>query len=79
MHAQHPFISLDVHFEAIHDHGDRGYAGADVGGGQGALVDGAELPHDPVQEQKIVGTHPHSGSEIQRGDYSLGSETQRAL
>ena len=56
--------SLDVHFEAIHDHGDS----ADVGGGQGALVDGAELPHDPVEEQEIVGAHPDTGSAIQSGD-----------
>ena len=60
--------SLDVHFEAIHDHGDSGDACVDVGCGQGALVDGAELPHDPVEEEEIVRTHPHSGSEIQRED-----------
>lgn len=60
--------SLDVHFEAIHDHGDSGDACVDVGCGQGALVDGAELPHDPVEEEEIVRTHPDSGSEIQRED-----------
>lgn len=60
--------TLDVHFEAIHDHGDSGDACVDVGCGQGALVDGAELPHDPVEEEEIVRTHPDSGSEIQRED-----------